>query len=320
MNIKFTLVLIMFLLNIVVYGQAKKPSIMVVPSKDWCQENGFMDVFDNQGVTEYVPAFERALINYPPLNSMIEKIGSEMAKDGFRLELMTAKLDELKQIRAEEAVRKTKDGAGTVAINPIDKLRQTAKTDIEFQVYWKIGKQGLEKRITEFRLVGVDTYTNLPVASTSGSGEWADAADISDPDLLREAVLSKMDVFKADLMKSFEEMFKNGRSIKLNIRVWDSWGKDLESTDFGTEGKELAEIIEDWIYDNTVEHRFGSPTKTETRMDINEIKIPIYDEKGRALDAGKWAGGLVNYLKTLGIEVKKDPVGLGKVNLFIGAK
>lgn len=316
---KIIILSLLLVSTINVFSQAKKPSIMVVPAKDWCKENGFIDNFDNQGVLEQIPAFERALLNYPNLNSMIEKIGAEMAKDGFQLELLQAKLDIIKNERAEEAVRTTKDGSGTVAISPIDKLRQVAKTDIEFQVYWKIEKRGLEKRVTEFRLMGVDSYSGTTVASASGSGEWADASDISDADLLREAVLSKMDMFKSTLMKSFEEMFTNGRSISVNIRVWDSWGKDLETTEYG--GKELSEVIEDWVSDNTVAHRFGTPQITETRMNFSNVKIPLYDDKGRALDAAKWSRGLVKYLNSLGIsEVKVDGVGLGKVNLFIGAK
>lgn len=34
------------------FSQAKKPKLMVVPSDAWCKEHGFMQTFDNQGLTE----------------------------------------------------------------------------------------------------------------------------------------------------------------------------------------------------------------------------------------------------------------------------
>ena len=33
-------------------GQAKKPTLMVVPSDAWCKEHGYEQTFDNQGTAE----------------------------------------------------------------------------------------------------------------------------------------------------------------------------------------------------------------------------------------------------------------------------
>lgn len=314
------LAILLLLVQNLIFGQAKKPVIMVVPANDWCQANGFMKTFDNQGETVNVPDYEKALLTFPDLNSVLGKIASEMLKDGFQLQDLNETIQGIKADRAEESVRQSKDGA-RVASSPIDVLRATAKADIEFHVYWKIEKQGPRKRVTEFRLKGIDTYSNKQVAYADGSGDWVSAGNVSDADLLREAVLSKMDNFKAQLQTSFDDMFKNGREIVVRIRVWDSWGKDLESSEFGDD--ELNVIIEDWISENTVQGRFDSPTSTESKMDIKGVRIPLYDEKGKAMDAKKFGNALKKYLISKGIpetEIKVDPKGLGEVQLFLGGK
>ena len=46
------------MMSIVAMGQARKPSLMVLPSNVWCNQNGCMTTFNNQGVTtEELPTF-----------------------------------------------------------------------------------------------------------------------------------------------------------------------------------------------------------------------------------------------------------------------
>jgi hypothetical protein len=44
--------LLMVSANTLMAQAAKKPTIMVVPSKNWCVENGFTKTYSNQGKTE----------------------------------------------------------------------------------------------------------------------------------------------------------------------------------------------------------------------------------------------------------------------------
>ena len=43
------------------FGQAKKPTIMVVPSDNWCIKNGYFMEFDNQGTKIKIPDYKKAL-------------------------------------------------------------------------------------------------------------------------------------------------------------------------------------------------------------------------------------------------------------------
>jgi hypothetical protein len=297
------------------FGQAKKPKIMVVPGKDWCNENGFMKTIDNQGVTEYISDWETALVKRPDLNSVLAKIGGEMAKSNFPLEGLQQTIDNVKQDRLEEGVR------SDVNSSPIDQIRAKAKSDIEVHLYWKIESQGPRKRITDFRLVAFDTYTNKQVADAQGSADWASASQYSDADLLREAVQSKMDEFKSKLQIHFEELMKNGREITFNVYTKGSWGRDLTTEDYG--GDELSYLITDWLTANSVQGRAGTSSSTETRLLCSGVRIPLYDAQNQAIDAKGFARGFKSYLKSIGIVsdlILVDGVGLGKVNIYIGPK
>ena len=137
-------------------------------------------------------------------------------------------------------------------------------------------------------------------------------------ELLREAVLANLDNFNSQLQSHFDDMFENGRIISFRVKVWDDWDYDLETEDFGDD--ELGILIEDWISDNTVNNRFTTIDATESMMFFDQVRIPLYNEKGRAIDARRWANGLRKYLRNeFEIESKLMTQGLGQAQLVIGS-
>ena len=67
------------------YAQAKKPTIMVVPSDVWCNKNGYMLEFNNQGTIVKIPDYKRAFQENADLLTVISKINGLMAERGFPL-------------------------------------------------------------------------------------------------------------------------------------------------------------------------------------------------------------------------------------------
>ena len=57
----------------VALGQAKKPTIMVVPSDNWCILNGYFMEFDNQGTKDKIPDYKKALKENTDLLSVIKE-------------------------------------------------------------------------------------------------------------------------------------------------------------------------------------------------------------------------------------------------------
>jgi hypothetical protein len=202
-----------------------------------------------------------------------------------------------------------------VAETAIDKLRKVAKADIWIEIYWKVNAQGPRKSIS-FTLKGIDSYTDKPVGNAGSTGPQSVQSDVAI--LLEEAVLAYLDNFNAQLQSHFDDMFTNGREVVVRIKKFDSFDGDLESE---YEGEELGSIIEKWISDNTQNHRFNTTDATENMMLFEQVRIPLYDANGKAIDARGWTKGLQSELKTkYGITSKLMTKGLGQAVLVIGDK
>lgn len=296
------------------WAQAKKPTIMVVPSDAWCTANGFTQTFDNQGKTVVVSDYKRAVQENTDLLAVIAKLNEMMTERGFPLKNLESALKTLESNAAEDAMTTSKSGADQ-SQSPVDKLKQVAKADIIMQITWtKVSKGPMQA--VEFTLQGLDSYTDKQVAGASGKGPDALGATI--PELLREAVLAHIDGFNLQLQGHFEDMFANGREVIIRITKFDSFDGDLES-EYG--GEELGSVIENWINENTVNHRFNTTDATENMMLFEQVRIPLYDANNKPIDTRGWAKGLQKFLKeTHQIEAKLKMKGLGQAQLVIGEK
>lgn len=311
-NLVIVLVFLSFTLN--VFSQAKKPTIMIVPSDVWCNNNGYMMEFDNQGKAVKIPDYKKALQSNTDLLLVISKINELMAERGFPLKNLESAIKSLESESAEDAMLTSKGGSG-VSESPIDKLKKTAKADIWMQLTWSINTTGPKKSIT-FNLQGLDAYTDKQISGASGTGQPSFTAEL--PVLLEEAVLSHIDNFNSQLQKHFDDLFANGREIIVRIKKFDSFDGDLESE---YDGEELGTVIENWISANTVQGRFNTTDATENMMLFEQVRIPLYDEKNKAVDARGWLKGLQKTLKDkYTIDSKLMMKGLGQAQLVIGEK
>ncbi len=297
------------------FGQAKKPTIMVLPSDVWCNTNGYMIEFDNQGTKVKVPNYKKAFQENADLLTVISKINGLMADRGFPLKNAESALKTLESESAENAMLTSKGGAA-VAESPVDKLKKTAKADIIMQLTWTVNTTGPKKSIT-FNLQGLDAYTDKQVATAVGTGAPSFSAEL--PVLLEEAVLAHLDNFNASLQTHFDDMFANGREIIIRIKKFDSWDGDLEK-DFG--GKELGDVIEDWLKNNTQKGRFSTTDATENMMLFEQVRIPLYDAGGKAIDARGFCKDLQKFLQAppYSITNKLMTKGLGQATIVLGDK
>jgi hypothetical protein len=311
---RFFLIISGIALSVALFGQARKPSLMVVPSDNWCIQNGFFTEYNNQGTKEKRPNYRMALQENSELILVISKINELMANRGFPLENMETAIKSIEYENAERALLTSESGA-EVAESPIDILKQTVQADIWLQITWTLNVTGPRKSVT-FILQGLDAYSNKEIASASGTG--APSVSSALPVLLEEAVISRIDGFNDNLQTHFNDLFSNGREIALEIGMWDNFKGNLNSV---YKGKEVNEIIEDWVYDNTKAHRFSVTGSTRNRMLFRQVRIEMYDERGRAQDARLWARGLQRYLQSqYQIEATLLTRGLGQATLMLGER
>ena len=313
---RIILVLLAASLTVAVSGQAKKPTLMVVPSDNWCVQNGYVQEFDNQGKMVKVPDYRKAIQENFEILSVISKIGELMAERGFPLKDLEAALKGIENQSAEDEMIGSKSGNDNgLKESPVDILKRTARADIWLQVSWSIHANGPKKSVS-FILQGLDAYSNKQIAASSGTGSPSFSAEL--PALLQEAVISHLDNFNSQLQSHFDDMFENGREVALRVRVWKSFSGDLE-TEYN--GKELSVIIEDWVNENTVQHRFSLSNASENIMVFEQVKIPLYEANGTATDTRRWARSLQKFLKdSYKIDSKVTTKGLGEAQIIIGEK
>jgi hypothetical protein len=296
-------------------GQAKKPTLMVVPSDLWCKEYGYLTEFNNQGTKVLIPDYKKALQEDANLILVISKINELMADRGFPLKNLESILKSLENQSAEDALLMNSEGA-EINENPIDKLKKVAKADIIIQMTYTIQSVGPKNTVT-FNLQGIDSYTNKQIAGSSGTGAPSFTAEI--PVLLAEAVVANIDLYNVQLQNHFDDMFENGREVILRVLTWNNWEHNLESEDFG--GDMLSNIIENWVHENTVKNRFSTLDATENMVVFEQVRIPLFNEKGQATDTRRWAFNLKKYLMDkFQIESKLMMKGLGQAQLILGDK
>ena len=285
-------------------AQARKPEIMVVPMDVWCTTNGFMQTYDNQGTITKVPDYKRALQESSDLVEVIAKMNELMADRGFPLQNLEASLNSL----ARRAARRNMRGAQS---SPIGELKRVAKADIWMKINWTIIKTG-PSRSVKFTLEGIDAYTGKSVAGAGGTGKPSASAAL--PILLEEAVLAHIDMFNGQLQKHFDDLFENGRETLLMVETYETYNGDLNST---VGGQPLSRLIRDWVRANTVKNRFSTGDADEYYMEFTQVRIPLYGKDGNSLDALEWAEGLVDMLRSKGLNVEIDIEGLGAAIIMI---
>lgn len=304
------------LISVSAFSQAKKPTIMVVPSDAWCKSKGYVSEIDNMGTTVYAPDYVAALQNDMDLLNVIARLNNFMLERDFPLQNLETVIKDINTTNAELALVEGKSG-GAIAVSMYDEVRNRAKADIIMQVTWDVVSVGPKKAV-RYTLQGLDSYSNKQIAGATGTSDPSHEVDVAV--LLAEAVDNQIDAFMVRLQAHFDDMFKNGREVSYLIRVSDIWENDLES-DY--DGYALSEIIDDWFYDNTEGHRYSIVDQSDTQMTLNQVRIPIADERGRANDANRFIRDLVRYLREEPFSITEIKVlnqGLGRCVLVLGEK
>lgn len=313
---KIIIILSVILVAQLAFSQVKKPTLMVMPSDVWCNSNGFTTEYDNQGTATVIPDYKKAFQNDMDLALVITQINGMMAERGFPLKDLEATIKSIEKRTAENNLTQSKTSGASLSESPLDQIRQTAKSDIILDLSWKVNKNGPKRSVT-FILKGIDAYTDKQIAYATGTGTPSLAAET--PILLEEAVNSHMDNFAATLQNHFDDLFENGREVSIDFRVFDNGsGIDFESE---YNGEELGDIIDEWLNQNTVNHRYSKTDGSENYMYYEQVRMPLFNANGKAIDTESYVKDLRKYLKnTYQIESKVQTKGLGKAVLIIGEK
>lgn len=305
------------LVALIANAQIKKPELMVIPSDVWCITNGYYTEVENMGITAKVPNYKQALQENMGLKLAIAKLNDLMAERQFPLQSLEQTIKNLEQRRMEDNLTTSKAG-NEIAESPLDEVARAAKCDIILEISWEMKDFG-PKHSLSYILEARDAYTGKSIGAASGTGAPSFSADVDV--LLEEAIVANMDNFNNRLLDHFTEMQTIGREIILDIKVFanNAAGVDLE-TEYN--GEELVDIIENWLQLNTVQGRFSRQYSSENVANFTQVRIPVYDDRGRAIDANGFAKGLAKMLRQepYNIPCKILVKGLGRAVIILGEK
>ena len=302
-----------FIFSTLSFGQAKKPTLMVVPADNWCIANNYVDKINDQGTVKDVPNYKRALQNSSECYNVITKINTLMSDRSFPLKDLSSVLKSMANNTVMDIVTTSSSGA-ELAESTLDLIKRNSNADIILELNWQVNTVGPKKSIT-YSLAAKDSYTDKQIAGAQGTGSPSFSADL--PVLLEEAVVANMDNFCAQLQAHFDDMMENGREVTMEVKVVeDGSGINLASE---YEGEELTDIIDDWVSDNSVNHRYNLSQGSNNFLKFEQIRIPLFQANGRPNDTRRWTRDLSKFLTTkYQISSKVDIRGLGKAVLLIG--
>lgn len=320
MNFRIVLGFFLVLFQFEAFAQAKRPIIMIVPSDNWCYQNGFIENIDNQGIKERRPNYADALLESSDLGNVITKINGLMAERGFPLVTLEEALKEVRQNSAEMMVMESTTSGAEVNQSSYDQLMNVVKADIIIKLGWTITQNGFNKSV-QLNMEAVDSYTGESIASQNPTGQPSSTSDL--PNMLSVSVLSVIDNFNSRLQQHFDDLFTNGRKISVRVNKFNSWDGNFESEyEYDGYDEELGVLIEDWFAQNTVNGRFNNTGSTENSINLRQVRIPMFNEKGRAIDAANFVRPLQRMLQSppFNIPTKIVSQGLGQVWLILGEK
>ncbi|TXH59154.1 MAG: hypothetical protein E6Q89_02590 [Bacteroidia bacterium] len=289
---KIWLVLGAVFLSSLLYGQgAKKPKIIVVPSKALMNKLGLLSKTDDMGESAYLLNYEDAFLN-TELKGVISKFGEMMQERGFETLMLEQELEKIKKRKGAQV-----------------------NYDIKVDLNYDFRRDGPAK-ILYVEFSGIDVYSSKQIAAASGeSGRAIGATPIA---LLQEAVLDKIDQFNKQLMDTFEKMRIKGRESRLTII------SETLSLEENINGTSVNDFIDGWLAANCVGKNFSSDNVASDILEVSQAMMPLFNENGIALDAGNFYKDLFNKLNTLveskGYQCIKTNTKLGEIEIKIQPK
>ena len=290
----------------------KKPTLMILPSDHWCEQRFYMTTWDNQGVKVKTADYQTAFLQDRELTQVISKLGELLTKQGYSLKDAEQETKAVFNRIAEDNVTMSNTSWSTLAETPLDMIKKRAKMDILVQIDWTINSD----RSVTFTLEAFDSYTSKRIATSTGTGKPSNEIV---PIMLEQAIKSKIKEFDKQMDTYYADLNQNGREIVLTIKCWANWDGNLEIEN--EEGDELLDVIQKWLKKYTVNGVFNLSDATETFAQFEQVRIPLYDEEGDALDARGFTTMLRKHLvKEYEITSKVMTRGLGEGILVLGEK
>lgn len=293
----------------------KKPTLMILPSDNWCASRYFMTTYDNQGTIIKIPDYLSAFQQDSELSLVIANVGAILTDYGYSIKDAEQELKTVFARMQEDNVTTSTINRSYISESPLDVLKRKIKADIIIQIWWKINHENEGKSVS-FTLEAFDSYTSKRIATYSGTSV---ASTEIVPKLLATTIKDNITTFDQQLTEYYNKMKNNGREIILFVKCWDSWENNLEKE---YNNRELLDYIDEWLSQNTVNNQYNLSDATENMAQFEQVMIPLIDNNGKAMDARAFAVKLQQYLKKEPFNIISKIMirGLGEAVIVLGEK
>lgn len=288
------------------------PHVLILPDMIYCKNHGYIQKFDNMGVIEEIPDYERAINEDATLHSALTQLAQLITDRNS--DIVIKDLNECINLAKTDAALSNAAG-GDVSESIEEAIIRNSNADIIIKLNFDLIKTGPQYAVS-YTINGVDSYTGRAFAPLEGVGKESTSAN---PVLmLREALYGQMDAYLRKMYQFYRTMMDKGRMISFDIKITSSSPHRM-STRFGE--LTLAEYIDDFLYDNSqdgggLEQMKGGDTFAQYQGVYIPVSATIRGRQRRQ-GAKDVAQRLVNHLNDIGVDADFKVVGLGKVNVFI---
>ncbi len=288
------------------------PHVMVVPDMIYCKTHGYVQEINNNGTTETVPDYEKALSEDPSLHSVLTQV-AQLITDRNENIVIVDLMEAINNAKADAAMEVANAGDQSESVD--EAIIRNSEADIIVKVQFDLLKNGPQYQVS-YTLTGTDAYTNQKFAPIEGMG--APSTSANPVVLLREAVFGNMDAFLTKMLSYYSNMQTRGRMVAFDIKTLSAASVNMSSK-IGE--YTLREQIEDFLYDNSVDGNGLERVKSgNTFLQYQGVYIPLVSTiRGRQRKQGAKdvAQKLVSYLEQNGVNAEFKIQGLGKVNIYI---
>lgn len=306
-------------LNLVKAQEKRQPTIMVMPTDNWCIEQGYYNTSEDPqtGETRKTPDYKEAFQESQDVGLAIGKIGEIFSDRGFPLRDMEQRL---KNIEEEQALDEVEEGGRGTKKTLKEQLLTQAKADIILYLNWDVNESGPYKRVT-FELTAIDPYIAEQVGNASGTGPKNNGPlDV----LLEEAVLENVTNLQSQMTNYFDDLNENGRKIKMRVKISNSSSLTLKDYCSSSEKFQISRMFEDAIAyfqnnDDGVSQEYQIGSQTTNQMSFDMVRIPMFYERESAFGSGKSkvAMNATDFAKKMRNMIAKQCDAIDKENLDI---
>lgn len=286
------------------------PHVMVVPDLIYCKSNGYVQQYNNNGVTEIIPDYERALSEDPSLHAVLTQVKQLIAEKNSDIVLIDL-IEAINNAKADAAMANANFADQSESIE--EAIIRNSEADILVKVQFDMLKHGPNYQVS-YTLNGTDAYTNRNFAPVEGMGKPSTSAN--PVVLLREAVYDNMDSFLNLMLTYYNSMVTKGRMVAFDIKTTGGVNMNTKVGQYT-----LREQIEDFLYDNSVDGNGLERVKGgNTFLQYQGVYIPLTTTirgRQRKQCAKDVAQKMVNFLEENGVTADFKIRGLGKVNIYI---